>query len=216
MGRVTDPADPTGSKVYDNFTLQVDSLITDLHWYGTYDRDFVTPRSAIDFRIEFFGSTGTAPDIAGGALYSNVFDAGTVGVNDGTQVSEIATGAQIVDGDGVNRAQFRYDLDPLVPSFAATAGTEYWLAITALQAFDHPTLPDPNWAWQIGALGDGVAYQFMADPADPFDGLIATDMAFTLTGPMAGVIPEPGSVAIWFATLVGVCGFVAVKKKKRG
>jgi hypothetical protein len=183
-------------QVYDNFSVGSTTLVTDIHWYGAFDGAFPDPPSPIDFEVTFFNDAGGQ---VGSPVQSFSLDAGTAGVNDGTDVQKTAVTPPVG-----NLPTFRYDA--LLPPFELAPG-DYWLSILALQQFisSDPDIFDPNWGWHLGSGGDGVAIQTSFDGSDTTEARVL-DRAFSLT---TTAIPEPGSVAVWLLGLVGLaCGTV--------
>ena len=74
-------------------------------------------------------------------------------------------------------------------NFTATGGTKYWLSIVA-----NVGIP-PQWAWESGSGGDGVAYQDFFGSLGP----LVVDNAFTLS---TGSVPEPADAALVGAGLL--------------
>lgn len=115
------------SKVYDDFSLAVDTTITDIHWFGQYFSGSRT--TGVDsFLIQFWSDSNAAP---GSVLY-----AATV-----SSASET-----LVSGD-----TYSYDVD-LANVFLAQAGTTYWVSIQATMLFP----PQWGWSEGTGGNGTAV------------------------------------------------------------
>lgn len=170
-----DPSFGNFATVYDNFTLGSAAAVTGLSFTG----QFFNPASIggiSNFTIKFYANNAGQP---GGAL---------------------ATAS--IPGNGGQSCAGVICTYSVAVSFAAAAGTQYWLSIVPDLTFP------PQWGWQQGIGGDNSAYQdFFGDRSQ-----LNSDLAFTLTGGAA--VPEP---AQW-ALLIG--GFAlagaALRRRRAG
>ena len=168
--------------VYDNFTLTASSNITQIDWTGGYFSPG-TQGPITQFTIQFYNAG--LPGVPGTALGSPTVIAGTAN-------ETFLTNAQ----------GFPIYTYSAATSFAATAGTEYWVSIVPDLGFP------PQWGWATGTGGDGLAYQsFFGTP-----GPVPSDMAFTLQGNSA-TTPEPVSFSLAGIGL-GLVGLVSWKRRK--
>lgn len=161
---------------YDNFTLASSGTIGTVCWTGM----FLNPPgngTISSFVITFYND-----------------NAGTVGTQAG-QTTVVGNAGQTFNSTvgGVKV----YDYQASVNSFAATAGTQYWLSIQA--QMDYP----PQWFWAEGTGGDGASLlDFYGSRLEN-----STDLAFTLK--TANPVPEP------FTMLLGAAALAAAATKKR-
>lgn len=165
--------------VYDNFTLGAASTITGIGFTGGYFNP-PTPATITAFTLQIYADSGGAP---GASLYSE-----TVSGNANEVLFDCAQGP---DACGTYSA---------AASFAAAAGTQYWLSIVPDIGFP------PQWGWAAGTGGDGAAYQVFFGTGNP----IPSDLAFTLSGTAAA--PEP---AVWALMLVGFGGLGLAARARR-
>lgn len=126
--------DPGGNgdfaKVFDNFTLNAKTLITDVHWVGGYFNPTVqAPISS--FLVQIWSDAGGP----GAALLAD---------SQGGVANETLVPA--------TTATYTYSID-LTTAFVAEANTTYWLSIQPTLVFP------PQWGWAAGSGGDSVAYQ---------------------------------------------------------
>ena len=84
-----------------------------------------------------------------------------------------------------------YSYSTSIPGLTLTAGTEYWLGIS------NTTTTDVVWGWEFTTQGTGDAFQF----GGGIWNARSNELAFNLTG-----VPEPGSLAIIGAGLLGLVG----------
>lgn len=165
------------AKVYDNFTLNTTTTVTDVHWVGSYFNP-AQQGSITSFLIEMWANAAGQPG-------ANLFGDTIPGTANETAIASIS-----------GFPTFSYDVD-LSPSFVAQAGTTYWLSIQPSMGFP------PQWGWNTGTGGDGVAYQDFFGSRSP----LANDFAFSLTG----TVPEPASLALLG---LGLAGFAAARRRK--
>lgn len=159
---------------FDNFTLGSTATIGALTWFGSY---VGSPGGITGFTISIWADNSGVPNLTS-LLYS-----ATIAGN---------AGETFVETDLLKNPEYSYSGNI---NFTATGGTKYWLGIV-------PNLGvPPQWAWESGSGGDGVAYQ------DLFGSLnkLAVDNAFTLSTasvpePSASVLVGGGLVLLVFAT----------------
>ena len=155
----------------DNFRLEDNQAIHDIHWFGGYFNEATglnvspsPPLSADNFTIRFYLGDGTLP-------LQTAFQEYTQGDLNYTRTD---TGLN----DVVNRDIFKYDAIFNVPTPLLIAGTEYYVEI-----FNNtPDLNDPdafNWFWAGSTDGDNISFLKFSDPGEwsAFQG----DRAFALT-----------------------------------
>ena len=166
---------------YDNFQLSASSNITEIDWTGGYFSPG-TQGPITQFTIQFYNAG--LPGVPGTALGSPTVIAGTAN-------ETFLTNAQ----------GFPIYTYSAATSFAATAGTEYWVSI--VPDLGYP----PQWGWAAGTGGDGAAYQVFFGAGNP----VGNDMAFTLKGNSG--TPEPVSFSLAGIGL-GLVGLVSWKRRK--
>jgi hypothetical protein len=140
--------------MYDNFTLNVATPVTDVHWQGGYWNPAIQGNIAA-FQIGFWADNAGQP----GALLYNAVIPGNAGEN-------------FVGIDLGGFPTFNYDAD-LPSPFLAQANTQYWLSIVPDMAFP------PQWGWHTGIGGDGQSVQDFFGART----VISSDLAFSLTVP---------------------------------
>lgn len=168
LGGFSSQNDTTGGNgnfatAYDNFTLAGNGSITNVMFTGSY---FNPPAQGTitAFTIAFYSDAGGIP---GGLLQS---------FNMAGNANETSIGNDI-PGDPL----FTYSFD-LSSAFNALGGTQYWISIVPDLGFP------PQWGWETGTGGDGMAYQdFLGTPA-----ALPSDLAFTLNGS----VPETGTTTL--------------------
>ncbi|WP_083713113.1 hypothetical protein [Paludisphaera borealis] len=161
--------DPSGglgnfATVYDNFTIGTGATITDVSWVGSYFNG--APAAISGFTLTFYADNAGQP----GTALATDFIVGNA--------NETSLGL-----DDQSDPAFSYSAI-LNTSFAATAGTQYWLSIVADMGFP------PQWGWEYGTGGDNSAYQDFFGIRSP----IANDFAFSLDGVPLSAVPEPGTL----------------------
>ncbi len=159
---------------YDNFALGTSTAITSVEWVGGYYNP-QTAGAITGWTVGFYANNAGQP----GSLLSSFAISGNGG--------ESSLGFDSL-GDPV----YLYGASV---SFAAGAGTSYWLSVV-------PDLPyPPQWGWTTSSQGDGISYTL-----DPFGNLIqnSTDLSFALYETQNSGVPEPGSLALFGTAIVGV------------
>ena len=163
---------PFDSQIADDFILDDDYYVTDVHWWGGFWNG--TPFDPIEFNIYFYADdgTGNAPTlpVPGSALATYNFPA----VNG---VFDAGFGADA------------YDVDLPGQGFVASANTKYWIAIQAVFPFP------PQWGWSTAGPGNlssaKQGFPLLGTPywSDPGFG----DANWYLTGVP---VPAPSSLAM--------------------
>jgi hypothetical protein len=179
--------DPDGSDndqyIWDNFTLQSNTTITEIEWFGVYDPiRFGAGGPVIDFSVSIYPSSpaGIEPAVANPPLVQYQTNGNAGEASNGT-----------VAGGTVYAYKFS-----LPTPFVASAGVKYWVQI---EAFQQGSLPD--WCLVTGSGGDGnhfrkipgaggdVMYRaFPGDAAFAFQGFV-TDMPTPTPAATATLIP---------------------------
>lgn len=155
--------------VFDDFTLGSAATITSVGFVGSYFNG--SPATITAFTLMISSDAGGIP---GAALYSTTV-AGNAGESLVGNVSSYT----------------------LPVTFAASAGTKYWLSIYPDLGFP------PQWGWSTGTGGDNSGYQVFFGNGST----LPTDFAFTLNG----AVPEP---ATW-ALMIGGFGLAGVALRRR-
>lgn len=166
---------------YDNFTLGSATTITSVGWTGGYYNP-QSPGSISGWTVGFYADNAGQP---GGLITSFVFSG-----NGG----ETSVGSDLL-GDPV------YAYGAAI-SFAASAGTQYWLSVVPDTAFP------PQWGWTTSSTGDFKSY------TDDFLGnriQNPTDLAFSLYKTQQTGVPEPGSLMLLGTGILGIAGVIRRK-----
>jgi hypothetical protein len=164
---------------YDNFTLGSATTITSVGWTGGYYNP-QSPGSITSWTVGFYADNAGQP----GALITSFGISGNGG--------ETSVGFDLL-GDPV------YEYGAAI-SFAASAGTQYWLSVVPSTAFP------PQWGWTTSSTGDGKSY------TDDFLGnrfQNSTDLAFSLYKTVG--TPEPGSLMLLGTGIIGIAGVIRRK-----
>jgi hypothetical protein len=159
---------------FDDFTLGSTATIASLTWVGSFAG---VPTGISGFTVSIWADNAGAPNLSS-LLYST-----TIGGN---------AGQTFLQNDSFQDPTYAYSGNI---NFTATGGTKYWISIVA-----NLGVP-PQWAWESGTGGDGVAYQDFFGSLNP----LSVDNAFTLSSasvpePGAGVLVGGGLLLLIFAT----------------
>lgn len=165
---------------YDNFTLGASYDIDGFGWTGSYFNP-PTQGTITAFTLTFYSDALGAP----GAVIWSGSGAGNFG--------------ETSIGNDVNGSPTYVYFGGALGGFTATANTQYWVSIVADLGFP------PQWGWESGTGGDGMAYQSFLGTSNP----IEADLAFDLTGTPA--VPEPSSYALFGLGLLGLAGIARRK-----
>jgi len=149
-------------------------MVTDLHWFGNYENDFVGVGLA-GWEVEIYFDGGGMP---GGLVWSMFVPFGAAG--------ETFTG--MYNSEGVPIYKYEYYL---VDPFPQEEGTIYWLV---LKARSNVGGPQPQWRWQEA----GRAYPPILNPAHYLSAAggwiplcwaneTCTDFAFVITSDQPGI-----------------------------
>lgn len=193
------------------FTLETDTSVTDVHWFGVYYGSEVsevapqeTPPESDDFTIRFFNvdelylGAGTWGDIAKTTPFYE-HNVGDVDRSDtGDTVPEL-------EGSGVLDV---YEYSTFINTVDLTGDTSYFLSIVNNTIEESETSPEFHWAWQPSSENNGPAnYRSIDGDAWNYDeaishsfSLTSTDLIPTGTPP----IPEPATAVL------GLLGIAAV------
>jgi hypothetical protein len=159
---------------YDNFTLASSATIQSVDFTGGY-LPSPGPGAITGFTISIFQDSSNSP---GTLLYTAAIP---------------GTGHETFVGtDALSDLVYSYSENI---SFAASAGTQYWLSIV-------PDLTLPyRWGWENSNVGDGVGYQQIFGTL----GRITSDSAFTLNDtPVPASVPEPFTLGVFGVGLLSM------------
>ncbi len=157
--------DPDGSDydqyVWDDFTFQSTTSISEIGWVGAYDpAKFGSGGKVLDFTVAIYPSitAGSQPDVAHSALV------------------EYHTNGNAHETAADSLAGLRYYAYSFVlpAPFIAADGTKYWIQIEAMQ---HGI---PDWGIAAATGGDGAYFRRIANVSDIFYQIIQGDAAFSL------------------------------------
>lgn len=163
--------------VWDAFTLQADSGITEIHWTGGYDpAGNGSGGPVVRFAIGIYATSKfvNEPDLSGPLVVYSV--EGDAGESSGPVLGNVQM----------------YDYAFTLPTpFQVTGGTQYWVQIEAFQGGD---LPD--WGLTSGAGGDGFYFRRVGGSVNLYQ-RVSGDAAFALYG-----VPASGGGSLFLPTVV--------------
>ena len=167
-------------QTFDNFLLSSATAISDVHWQGAYFNTLISPTApptapnSTGFGVNFYADNGGLP---GSLLASYTFSP--------SGAHETFVGNQFAANLNLTLAVFNYDVD-LPSTFAAAAGTSYWLSVFAFSP--PPSATEAQWGWTGGTGGNGTSVQNGA--------VVNFDRAFSLT-----TVSEPATMSLLLAAL---------------
>ena len=170
---------------FDNFTLGSSANLSSVSFVGSYFDGPPSTGAITGFTIAIYADNSGVP--ASSALYSVTLP------GNGHETS--------LGPDNLGFPEFSYSENI---SFAALAGTEYWLSIVPDLGFP------PQWAWENGTGGDGLGYQTYSLDAT-LNGATTADSAFALYD-NTGQVPEPLTLSLFGA---GLSGAVAMRRLRK-
>ena len=148
--------------------------------------------TGLNFTGQFFNPNTSVGPISG---FTVNFYSDAAGAPGSTLASSFTTGTA---GQSCTGVVCNYSL---ALNFNADAGTRYWMSIVPDLLFP------PQWGWNFGSGGNGVAYQtFFGTTTQQ-----TRDYAFTLTG---NAVPEPATWAMMIAGF-GIIGG-ALRRRRTG
>ncbi len=182
--------DPTSlgafATAYDEFTLASTATVRNVSWQGGYLNP-PTPSPISSFIITFYDSNGA------GGLPGTVLATDTIAGN---------AGQTFIAGTGGASTGFvpQYTYDANIAPFTATAGHEYWMSIVAVMPYP------PQWGWGAENSVTGTFASAFPSPPAFFPG----ELAFGLNS----AVPEPATVTMSFIGVVGMVGFMLMRRRR--
>ena len=166
------------ASVYDDFTFNGSFEIKQIDWIGSY---FNPPQAGTinAWTVNFYTDTGGQP----GNPCCSIVVAGNANET-------------FLQYDSVGNPVFAYQMN--ISGCCFDAGTQYWFSL--VPDLGYP----PQWGWETGSGGDGIAYQdFFSNRSQ-----LNNDMAFQLWGVPCNATPEPGTLALLGTGVLGLGGLL--------
>ncbi|HEY2009030.1 MAG TPA: PEP-CTERM sorting domain-containing protein [Rhizomicrobium sp.] len=173
-----------------SFSLSGNDTVTGLNWWGGCFP--ATTCGSSTFEITIYSDSSGLP--------GSILDTAAVGG------SQTATGLLIGGSSGWDEYAYSGTISP----FALTGGTQYWLQIQELNAE-----PNGTWGWETTSTAPaGVQLESTTSPNSVNGGFgsLPQDLAFELIGGPTSTVPEPLTLSLFGAGLVGAA--VLRRKKK--
>jgi hypothetical protein len=166
----------------DDFTLSAGAdTITGVNWWGicvSGSQGLCPSFPLVSFTLYFYSDNGGAPGNLI-AQYAVVGDA-----------SQTLTGKSVSTNAGT-KSEYSYSAN--ISALPLIAGTTYWLGISNATG-------GRDWAWETtDPIGGGNEYSYSEGTWFPG----SDDLAFNLTGPDVSPVPEPITLSLFGAGLVG-------------
>ena len=181
---------PGSFETADTFAFATATMVTDVHWWGTYFNE--SSQQPDDFLIRISGDDPTNPGLptpVGTELY-----AGAVG-----PAGRFDT-AQVVGGAGIMAGLPIFGYSAVLPTpFVAAAGTTYWVSIVNASA--------AGWVWGLEVTSAHYIAQSSSD-TNVFNYVYPARAAFQLTDDAN--VPEPVTVTL---LITGLAGLVASRRR---
>lgn len=187
----------TGGQVRaDNFMLDADAQITDVHWYGFYEVPLNPLDTSVDFRLRFYADASGLP---GTLLYDQLVAAAVA------NSTMAVTGGSFVDS-----MIYEFTADPIDP-LSVNAGETLWISLAEEDAAT-PREGGTQWLWNYSSVASMASASINDNGMDDWspDG---GNLAFYLTGESDGgtAIPEPATMLLFGSGLVGA----VIRKRRR-
>ena len=189
--RNSDFSNQFGGQAADDFILESDSIVTDVHWFGSY---LFTPTQPMpdDFTINFYSDDLNNP--ADNPFHTATFSSEIIRTFTGVVASTTSGDFQM----------FEYAVD--IEALALSANTRYWLSIVNRTS---DTTQFGGWAWAYNQDGEDPAqagtdttHRWLREGGE-WTTFGSSNLAFTLTNDALDV-PEPSIIALMAVGLAGL------------